>query len=92
MGEVRFSASGDYGTKTVGTSAGLLVGAAATRSSLLIQNKSSNEVYIGFDSSVTASNGFHLTADDSVRLSDYIGDVYAIASAASSDVRYLEVK
>ena len=85
--EVSYGAvSGD-----VTTSAKLLVGARSRRDTVIIQNvHASNILYLGSDSSVTASNGLRLGAGESISLPTR-GDVYGIASAASTTVRYFEV-
>lgn len=84
-----------YGNKTVTTSATEIVDAAGNRrQALLITNNSSEVLYIGFDSSVTTSNGFQLQEDQvwsTSGLQVYQGPVYGIVAANTADVRYQEL-
>ena len=92
MGAFSVAAQGNYDAVAIGTTAAVIV-AAGTRSSVVIQNlDASNDLYVGFDASVTASNGFHLASNDSIKFDDYLGPVYGIGSASDTDVRFLEVK
>jgi hypothetical protein len=78
-------------TVTIGTSAALIKGSTSGRESIVIQNvHASNDLYVG-PSGVTTSSGVKVPAGQSITFDDYIGPVYGIASAASTDVRYLEV-
>jgi hypothetical protein len=81
----------NYGAKTVTTSAQLIAGARSSREQIAVQNlHATNLLYIGPDSSVTAANGIRIAAG-AERIVDSRGDVYAIASAASTDVRFWEI-
>lgn len=81
-----------YGTVTVGTSATAIRVAKGTRNSIVIQNvHASNDLYIGGDDQVATTTGLKIIAGDSIKLDDFNGPVYGIASAASTDVRYFEV-
>lgn len=82
---------GAYNTVSVGTSATLIRAAASARDAIIVQNAhASNLLYIGTDSSVTTSNGLRVGAGESISVPTR-GNVYGIASGASTDVRYLEV-
>lgn len=77
--------------KTVTTSAQLIVAARSSRDAVRIQNlHASNLLYIGPDSAVTAANGIRVAAGAETTVPSR-GDVYAIASAASTDVRFWEI-
>lgn len=86
-----------YGKVTVGTTAvELKVGTAAIpgRTGLMVANASADPavLYIGTDSSVTASNGFPIKAGQHVFLNLVPGQkVYAIGSTASMDARIIEI-
>lgn len=90
-------ADSSYGSKSVTTSAQLLTAARSRRDAVLIQNvHASNVLYLGSDASVvagsagTASSGIRVNPGESI-LVPTRGDVYGIASGASTDVRYWEV-
>ena len=72
------------------TPATQIVGGRSARDTVLIQNvHASNVLYIGPSNAVTTANGFKLLAGESIELSA-VGAVFGIASAAGTDVRYLE--
>jgi hypothetical protein len=79
--------------EAIGTTASEIVATPlAGRKKITIQNLSSNVIYIGFDNTVTVSNGLQLPKNSS--FSEALGenvDVWLIAnSGASNDVRVLE--
>lgn len=81
-----------YAAVSVDDSAELIVAGKTQRKSVLIRNNDgTNTLYIGSDSDVTDADGMPLEPGESVRIDDYNGPVYGIGSAASTDVRYLEV-
>jgi hypothetical protein len=81
-----------YNTITVlAASATLVVAGRTLRKSVLIQNTDgTNPIYVG-DSSVSSTTGLKVVAGASLELDDYNGPVYARASGANVDARYLEV-
>lgn len=84
-------ADSGYGAKTVTTSAQLVAGARSRRDAVLVfNNHASNILYVGPDSSVTAANGIPVAPGTSVAPPTR-GDVYAIASASGTDVRFWEI-
>jgi hypothetical protein len=86
-----FGGSSSYGQNTVTTVAEVLVRHRRTRGAVLIQNlHASNDLYVGPDASVTSANGILIPAgvDKAIPTS---GPVYAIASAADTDVRFWEI-
>ena len=92
MASTGVSHSGSYGTVTIGGTAAVIKAANSQRKSILVQNvHASNVLYIGDDSSVATTTGIRLIAGESIEINDYNGPVYGIASAAGTDVRYLEV-
>lgn len=85
------TATGAYGTVSVGTSA-TLIRATKQRGQITIQNvHASNVLYIGTDSSVDATNGLKLASGESFTIVGYFGPVYGLASGASTDTRYFVV-
>jgi len=97
----RFSASGAlstrllaaqssaYGNVSVGTSATLVRAANTGRASILVQNLGAGTIYLGSDSSVTTANGIQAQPGAAVEFK--VDDaIYAISSAAATDVRYFE--
>lgn len=92
MAAAGVSHTGSYAAVTIGASAAVVKSGKPSRKSILIQNLHATQVlYLGLDSSVTTSNGLRVAAGESVRIDDYNGPVYGIASGAGTDVRYLEV-
>lgn len=84
-----------YGTKTVSDTASKIVSAETNRHSLILVNVGTETVYIGPDSSVTAANGIPLLQDasyeaDSGGVKLYMGDIWAITSSGTADLRYWE--
>lgn len=78
-------------TVTIGATAAVIVAAKASRASIVVQNvHATNVLYVG-PSSVTTANGLRLNPGESIEFTDYTGAIYGIASAAGTDVRYLEV-
>ena len=88
-----------YGTKTIGSTATLIVDANTQRQQLILQNTStSGTVWIGPDASITSSNAVALyefqTRDDVKNFGYWLGPVYGITHAGkpNADVRYWEVE
>ena len=84
---------GRYGAVSVTTTATKILSAKVSRSKGLVQALTC-DVYVGFDSSVTTSNGVFVPSGSS--WSDespgcWSGDIYAICAAGTVDVRYQEV-
>jgi hypothetical protein len=83
--------SGTSGTVTVATTATLIAAAKPSRKSILIQNVSAQDVYVGYTSAVTTSTGIKISAGSGMSDDLYTGAIYGIVSATTSDVRYAEV-
>lgn len=90
----RTDSSAVYGTVSVSTTAvELKVGASPLigRDYIIIQPKA-NGVYIGYNSSVTVSNGIQLFKDQIISIEVGEGiSVYAIADSGTIDVRVQEL-
>lgn len=76
---------------SIGTAAALLLAASATRRSCFIFNNSTTaKLYVGASAAVTAANGWPIPPQGGLSLDQAPGAaVYAIASAAATDVRTL---
>ena len=71
--------------------AGQVVAANANRIKVTLRNTGANTVYIGFDASVTSSNGFTLVANSSLTDSSSLASIYAICAAGkTSTISYVE--
>jgi hypothetical protein len=86
-----------YGNKSVDNSqAVIIVPANERRQELFLANASvSPDCYIGFDSSVTPSNGYPLWASSTNERSrgmgsTYLGDIWGITASGTADIRWLE--
>lgn len=82
------------GQNEVGTTAELLVATNPTRKSVTILNAdttATDYLWIGEDDTVSASNGFRIAGGESLKIDDYNGPVYAIATTAATNVCTLEV-
>lgn len=84
-----------YGASSVVSTAGgtAIVSNLTQRRRILIRNNGTAIVYIGFDSSVTTSNGFPIMPQDSLELGGEFASrkpaIYGIAASGTQDVRYL---
>ncbi len=72
-----------------------IVGANTDRKSLIIQNASTGNCYIGPDDTVTSTTAVYLVKDgelseDSGGMRMYMGDIYGIAGTGTCDIRYWE--
>lgn len=89
------ASSGLYGAKNVSTTAVALyvgTGNQQNRRVIVIQNLGNQDIYIGFDTSVTVNNGFAVFAKTS--LSIPVGStvtVYGITASGTQSVRILEM-
>ena len=84
-----------YNNISVGATATLIVAANSKRQSLIITNDGTVTLYVGPDSSVTATNGIQIEEDgnfteDSGGSRVYQGDWYGITSSGTADARYWE--
>lgn len=87
------NAGQSYGALSVTNTAAEFLGSPlAGRKLLLLQNLGSKDVFIGFDSSVTSSNGLQLAKYSSIELpfGDNL-DVFMITASGTADVRYFQL-
>lgn len=86
-------ATSAYNTVTVATSATAILTAKNERRGMVIYNNGANTVYIGFDTSVTTSNGLPILPQSSFELNGdrcWRGSVYGVSTSVTDDVRYWE--
>lgn len=79
----------NYGAVTVGVAATLVKAANVNRSTMLVQNLSSENLFIGDDASVTVANGVMINVGGSANFT-FQETVYAISPSGAADVRFLE--
>jgi hypothetical protein len=83
-----------YGAITVGATATLILGSNPNRRGAVIENNGTVILYIGFDSSVTTSNGIAIVAGGNyINSADgecYKGAYYGITASSTCDCRYQE--
>lgn len=87
------NAGQSYGALSITSTAAEFLGSPlAGRKLLLLQNLGSKDVFIGFDSSVTSSNGLMLAKHSSIELpfGDNL-DVFMITASGTADVRYIQL-
>ena len=86
-------ASNSYGNASVDTSADIIIADLTERRSVLLKNNGSAIVYVGFDSSVTSSNGFPLMPQDTMEIAGTIVSrgtvIYGISASGTQDIRYM---
>jgi len=80
----------NYAAVTVGTSATVIKAANADRKVILINNNSTQNMWIG-DSGVTIADGQKLKVGESIKLYTQSA-IYGIAASSADDSRYLEVE
>lgn len=85
--------SGAYGAVPVGNTATDIIGTdLANRTSIIIQNISNRDVFIGTNASVTTANGIRLAAGSSMEVeAGPTLNWHGITSDGTADVRYLEL-
>lgn len=84
----------NYNSVSVGTGATVILASNPERNGFVVANTSAGTVFLGMDTSVTASNGVPVTQNSSVAIGGlgtaYKGAVYGIVVSATSDVRFWE--
>jgi hypothetical protein len=79
------------GQASIGASAASLVAARTNRRSVVVRNTHASQVlFLGKDSAVTTANGLAVPAGQATELT-YDGQVFAIASGASTTVLFAEL-
>lgn len=85
--------SNSYGNASVDTSADVIIADLTQRRSVLLKNNGSAIVYVGFDSSVTSSNGFPLMPQDTMEIAGTIvsrgTSIYGVAASGTQDLRFM---
>ncbi|KKK85414.1 hypothetical protein LCGC14_2773540 [marine sediment metagenome] len=75
-----------YGAVSVGDTATVILVEQSTRTGLIIVNNSTQTVYLGGDA-VSTANGLPLVEGASYGNQDWVGAIYGIVAAGTSDVR-----
>ena len=88
--EVIGTAVGTYAQVTVGAAATLIKAANADRTSLAIQCVAATDLWIGLDNSVTITNGMLLAKGQTWSNDVYLGAVYGIVAAGTTEAAYQE--
>ena len=83
-----------YGTKSIASTATLIIAGNCQRKGIVICNNSSKVVFTGPDDSVTKDNGLPLfeyqqLSKDKIP-EGWLGPIYAIVETGTADVRYWE--
>lgn len=83
-----------YGKQTLAAATATKVPASAmiSRTSILILNVDTQPMYVGGDTSVTATTGFKLAANASIELEVSENAPVYVYSTAGGDVDYIEVR
>lgn len=85
-----------YNTVTVAATATKILSVNSARTSYIIQNVGTENLYIGQDASITTANAIKLVPDGSITEDGsssgklWMGDVYGIVAVGTSDARYWE--
>lgn len=86
-----------YGSTTVTTSPTLILAANVNRTSVIVSNSGSTDLYIGQDSSLTTGNAGALVKQDgsffdggSAAGKPWLGDIYGRTASGSTTARYWE--
>jgi len=83
--------TGKYNQVGVGTSATLVIASNTDRISLAVKNLGSSDMYIGFDSSVSSSNGWRVEPGAGVSFEYYLGPIYAVSPSGTQKMAYMEI-
>lgn len=86
-------ASIKHSASSVTTTVGQVLATALTgRTAVIIQNEGAANVYVGFDNTVTASNGLKVSKSSSLTLDvTDAAAIWMIAASGTQDVRFLEI-
>ena len=85
------TAGSSYGVQQTDDTATLVLGANENRESVLLQNKGSEAVYVGFDDTVSSLNGVEIAAGGTYADDTYTGDLYAITGGGTVNVAFQEI-
>lgn len=88
--KVTTASSGTYSAVSVTSTATQIFASDSTRTSIQFQNLGDEEIFWGYDNSVTTSNGTRLKTGEVQSLEGYTGTIYAITASSTSDVRKAE--
>ena len=80
-----------YGVQQADGTPTLILGANESRESVLLQNKGSAPVYVGFDDTVSSLKGVEIAAGGTYADDTYTGDLYAITGGGTENVAFQEI-
>lgn len=80
-----------YGVQQADDTPTLILGANESRESLLLQNKGSAPVYVGFDDTVSSLKGVEIAAGGTYADDTYTGDLYAVTGGGTVNVAFQEI-
>ncbi len=84
--------AGSYNQVDITTAATLIKAAKSDRRSLVIENISDTDIYIGLDNAVTTATGLLLKANASIEFTYYNGTIYGIhGGTGNKRVSYIEI-
>jgi hypothetical protein len=85
------TAGSSYGVQQTDGTATLVLAANDGRESVLLQNKGSEAVYVGFDNTVSSLKGVEIAAGGTYADDTYTGDLYAITGGGTVNVAFQEI-
>jgi len=85
------TAGSSYGVQQADDTPTLILGANEGRESVLLQNKGSAPVYIGFDDTVSSLKGVEIVAGGTYADDTYTGDLYAVTGGGTESVAFQEI-
>jgi len=80
-----------YGVQQADGTPTLILGANENRESLLLQNKGSTPVFVGFDDTVSTLKGVEIAAGGSYADDTYTGELYAVTGGGTENVAFQEI-
>jgi|TARA_Y100000310_G_scaffold192960_1_gene192910 quinol-cytochrome oxidoreductase complex cytochrome b subunit len=80
----------NYGQVSVANTATVILAANIRRTSILVKNDGSADIYVGGDSSVTTSNGLIISPGEGVSFPEYYGAIHGIVASGAETASYLE--
>lgn len=76
---------------SVGSSAVMLVSTSTTRSSVILKNNGTANVYVGTNNAVSATTGYPLYPGESVQLSPCSSELWAVSVSGLQDICVMEL-
>jgi hypothetical protein len=80
-----------YGVQQAETTPSLIVGANESRESVLLQNKGTEDIFVGFDDSLSSLTGVRVTAGGTYADDSYTGPLYAVTNSGTVNVAFQDI-